>query len=241
MFYLKVFAKMWKMKALIVEDDPQTVEALELTFKLRWPEAEVLFVGRGIEAAPMVEKEAPDVVILDLGLPDMDGIEALKEIRAFSDVLVIILTARADSLSQVRGLELGADDYIAKPFDPLVLLARIKNALVHTRVLADQAGAPLVVGGIRIDFASRKASFQGKPLRLSPKEYGLLCHLARNAGRVVSHENILNAVWDEGYEQDVAILKTCIYRLRHKLTDAGAGPEIISSETGVGYKFVVPA
>jgi len=227
------------MKALIIEDEPQTIEALSLIFKLRWPEAQLVFTNRGAEAAPLVEKESPDVVILDLGLPDVDGIEVLKEIRAFSHVPIIIVTARGDSVSQVKGLELGADDYITKPFDPTVLLVRIKNALAHARITLDQTSAPLTVGGLTIDFANRQVSFQGKPLDLTPTEYRLLSHLARNAGRVLGHDNILRTVWGEGYES-TDILRTCIYQLRQKLTQAGANPEIISVERGAGYKFVVP-
>jgi len=229
------------MKALIVEDEPQTVEAVSLIFKLRWPEVEVLSTTSGSEAAPMVEKESPDVVILDLGLPDVDGIEVLKEIRAFSDVPIVIVTARGDSISQVKGLELGADDYVTKPFDPGLLLVRVKNAVAHARIPVNQAAAPFTAGNLIIDFANRRVSFQGKPLDLTPTEYRLLCHLARNAGRVLSHENILRAVWGEGYEGDLTILKSCIYRLRRKLAEAGADSEIISSEPGKGYKFFIPS
>lgn len=226
------------MKALIVEDDPQTIEAVSLIFKLRWHEVELLSTTKGSEAAPMVEKESPDVVILDLGLPDVDGMEVLKEIRAFSDVTVIIITARGDSVSQVKGLELGADDYITKPFDPGVLLVRVKNALAHTRIPLNQATAPFTTGNLIIDFANRQVSFQGKPLDLAPTEYRLLGHLARNAGRVLSHDNILRAVWGEGYES-TDVLRTCIYQLRQKLTHAGANPETIGVERGIGYKFIV--
>ena len=227
------------MKALIVEDEPQTIEAVSLIFKLRWPEVELLSTTRGSEAALMVEKESPDVVILDLGLPDVDGIEVLKEIRAFSDVPVIIVTARGDSISQVKGLELGADDYVTKPFDPGVLLVRVKNTLAHARIPLNQGTAPFAAGNLIIDFANRQVSFRGKLLYLTPTEYRLLCHLARNAGRVLSHDNILRAVWGEGYE-NTDILRSCIYQLRQKLTQAGANPGIISVERGVGYKFVVP-
>jgi len=125
------------VKALIVEDDPQTLEAILLIFKLRWPELEPLSTSQGSEAALIVEKEAPDIVILDLGLPDMSGLEALKEIRAFSDVPLVIITARDDPTSHIKGLELGADDYITKPFDPGILLARIKmsSLMLELRII----------------------------------------------------------------------------------------------------------
>ena len=228
------------MKALVVEDEAQTIEAISLIFKLRWPEVELLSTTKGSEAAPMVEKESPDVVILDLGLPDVDGTEVLKEIRAFSDVPIIILTARYDSISHIKGLELGADDYITKPFDPGVLLVRIKNTLTHTRTLLNQATDTFAAGSLVIDFASRHVSLYGKPLNLTSTEYKLFCHLARNVGRVLSHDNILKTVLGEEYTGELAVLKSHIYNLRRKLTQVGANSQIITSERGIGYKFIIP-
>jgi len=225
------------MKALVVEDDLQTIEAISLIFKLRWPEAELLSTTKGSEAALIAQKESLDVLILDLGLPDMDGIEALKEIRAFSDVPVVIVTARDDSISQVVGLELGANDYITKPFDSGVLLARVKNAVGKNRIPSKQTAAPFTAGNLTIDFASRQVSFLGKLVNnLTPIQYNLLCYLARNAGRVLNNKNILKAVWDKE-DEGTDVLRTCIYQLRRKLVEAGADPEIISSERGIGYKF----
>ena len=228
------------MKALIIEDDFETIEAVSLIFKLRWPEVEFLSTTKGSEAAPMVEKETPDIVVLDLGLPDVDGMEVLKEIRSFSNVPIIIVTARGDSTSQVKGLELGADDFITKPFDPGVLLARIKNVVTHSRIIVDQAAAPFTAGSLVIDFANRQVSFREKSLNLTPTEYKLLCHMARNSGRILSHENILRTVWSEGYEQDITVLKSCIYQLRRKLVEAGADSKIISAERGIGYRLNTP-
>jgi len=226
------------VKALIVEDDPQTLEAILLIFKLRWPELEPLSTSQGSEAALIVEKEAPDIVILDLGLPDMSGLEALKEIRAFSDVPLVIITARDDPTSHIKGLELGADDYITKPFDPGILLARIKNVLAHARAQNNQTSNTFERGGLVIHFDTREASFQGGQLNLTPTEYKLLCHLAKNAGRVLAHDNIVSAVWGEEYKGS-DVLKTAIYQLRQKLVKAGAKPEIITAERGVGYRFML--
>ncbi|MDY7019531.1 MAG: response regulator transcription factor [Chloroflexota bacterium] len=228
------------MKAFIVEDDLETTEAISLIFKLRWPEVEFFSTTKGSEVALMVEKETPDVIILDLGLPDIDGIEVLKEIREFSNVPIIIVTARGDSTSQVKGLELGADDYVAKPFDPAVLLARIKNVITHGRITLDQATAPFTTGSLVIDFSNHQVSLQGKPFNLTPTEYKLLCHMARNPGRVLRHENILRTVWGEGYEKDITVLKSCIHQLRRKLVEAGADPEIIGTERGIGYRLITP-
>ena len=227
------------MKALIIEDDLQTLEAISLIFKFRWPEAELSSATRGSEVLTMVREESPDVVILDLGLPDVDGIEVLKGIRAFSHVPVVIVTARSDSLSQIKGLELGANDYVTKPFDAGVLLARIKNALTTGPIPLDQPTAPFKTGSFIIDFDNRKISFRGKLLDLTPVQYRLLCHLIRNAGRVLSHENIWKTVWGEGHK-GTGVLRTYIYQLRRKLIEAGADPGIISSERGIGYKFIIP-
>ena len=227
------------MKALIVEDDLQTLEAISLIFKLRWPEAELLPATSGSEVLTMVRKESPDLVILDLGLPDVDGIEVLKEIRAVSRVPVVIVTARGDSLSQIKGFELGANDYITKPFDAGVLLARIKNVLTTGLIPDNQVTAPLQAGSFFIDFDNYQISFRGKLLKLTPVQYRLLCYLVRNAGRVLSHENISKAVWGRGHES-TGILRTYAYQLRCKLVEAGADSEIISSERGIGYKFVIP-
>lgn len=227
------------MKAVIIEDDLQTLEAISLIFKLRWPEAELSSTTRGSEVLTMIRKESPDIVILDLGLPDVDGIEVLKEIRAFSPVPVVIVTARGDSLSQIKGLELGANDYITKPFDAGVLLARIKNALTIDLAPLDQATAPFKTGSFIIDFDNRRISFRGVPLKLTPVQYKLLCYLVRNAGRVLSRENISKTVWGEEYRR-TGILRTYIYQIRRKLIAAGADPEIISSERGIGYKLIIP-
>lgn len=226
------------MKALIVEDNPQTLEAICLIFKLRWPEVELLSTDKGADAPLIVEKEAPDIVILDLRLPDTDGIEVLKEIRAFSDVPVVIVTAQDDATSQVKGLELGADDYIAKPFDPAVLLARIKNVLAHARKTGGNTSNQLEKGGLVIYFDTREVTFLGKPLSLTPTEYKLLSYLARNEGRVLTQDNIVSAVWGEEYRGS-DVLKTGIYQLRQKLTRAGAKPEIITAERGIGYRFIL--
>ncbi|MFC1934951.1 response regulator transcription factor [Chloroflexota bacterium] len=227
------------MKALVIEDNKNIVESVSLVFQLRWPEAEVAFAECGKKGIEMVESDSPDIVILDIGLPDMDGFEVLRRIRLFSDVPVVILTGRAvNEMDKIKGFEMRADDYVIKPFSPGEFLARVKNALAHTRISSREADVlPLAVNNLIIDFANHYVSFNGKPLNLTPNEYELLCYLAKNAGRVLSHEQILRVVWGEGYEE-TDVIKTCIYELRRKLSQAGANAGMITSERGYGYRFV---
>ncbi len=228
------------MKILIVEDDPQTIEAVGLIFKLKWPQAEAISTRKGSEAAAMVEKEKPDVVMLDLGLPDMSGLDVLKEIRTFSNVPVLIVTGHSDAVTQVKGLELGADDYVTKPFEPGVLLARIRNALRHGQAVTDVTQEiSLNNGNLKIDTQHHKVFKNGNPVALTPTEYNLLYQLVKNEGKVLTHQMLLSQVWgSDEYNPDV--VKKYIGRLREKLEDNPSNPVILLSEWGIGYKFVNP-
>ena len=230
------------MKTLIVEDDAQTVEAVSLIFKLRWPGAELISTDKGTEAATMVEEEHPDIVILDLGLPDMDGADVLKEIRVFSNVPVIIVTGRGDPTAQVKGLELGADDYITKPFEPGVLLARVKNALRHstTSETVSSDEETLVYSDLIIDFAKHQITRKGESITLTPTEYNLFYQLVKNEGRVLTHQTLLTKVWGEEYYSSPDLVKKYIRRLREKIEENPNNPMMLISEWGVGYKFVNP-
>lgn len=229
------------MKVLVVEDDIQTIEAISFVFKLRWPQVDCISTTRGSEAALMVEKESPDVVMLDLGLPDISGLEALKEIRAFSNVPVIIVTARSDPMSQVKGLELGADDYIDKPFEPGVLLARIKSILRRANMRETSGGEePLVYGDLVIEPSGHRVTRKGEPVALTSTEYNLLYQLVRNEGRVLTHQVLLNKVWGSDEYNSPDVVKKYIRRLREKLEDNPDDPVMLLSKWGVGYKFVTP-
>lgn len=228
------------MKILIVEDDPQTIEAVGLIFKLKWPQAEAISTRKGSEAAAMVEKEKPDVVMLDIGLPDMSGLDVLKEIRTFSNVPVLIVTGHSDAVTQVKGLELGADDYVTKPFEPGVLLARIRNALRHGQAVTDVTQEiSLNNGNLKIDTQHHKVFKNGNPVALTPTEYNLLYQLVKNEGKVLTRQMLLSQVWgSDEYNPDV--VKKYIGRLREKLEDNPSNPVILLSEWGIGYKFVNP-
>lgn len=227
------------MKILLVEDAAPVVESITLAFQLQWSDTELIVSHEGGPAAELVETEHPDVVLLDIGLPDTDGFEVLRQIRDFSDVPVIILTARDDVMDKVKGLELGADDYMTKPFDHLELLARIRALLRRLDMPAPRNRIPsLTVGDLEVDFTVREATFKGVRLELTPTEYKLLYHLVRNAGRVLTHETLLSRVWGSEYTDELDYLRVYIRRLRHKLQDDPAHPRYIETERGIGYRFI---
>ncbi len=227
------------MKALVIEDSEEVVELIRLCFKLRSPEVTMVATGLGQEGVELVETESPDIVILDLGLPDIDGFDVLRQIRQFSDVPIVILTVRDAEMDVVRGLEFEADDYIVKPFKCATFLARINNALRRASTLVPRSDSkPLLKGNLSIDLATRVVKVHEKPVRLSPKEFGLLYQLARNEGKVLSNSFLVEQVWGENYADATDYVKDYIYRLREKLGDDPANPRMIVSIRGWGYKFV---
>jgi two-component system KDP operon response regulator KdpE len=174
---------------------------------------------------------------LDVGLPEMSGFEVLKAIRLFSDVPVIMLTVRDDELSKVQGLELGADDYVTKPFSHLELLARVRAVLRRAQSLPLVHERPFVSGEIRVDFGRREVMVRDQVVALTGTEYRLLYHLVRNAGRVMTHEALLARAWGREYTDEISYLKSYINRLRNKLEQDPHHPEYILTEYGVGYWF----
>jgi len=226
------------MKVLVVDDEPDVIEVVNLCFGLRWAEAEVSAAKTGEEALKMIEQDRPDIVLLDIVLPGIDGFQVCQEIRSFSDVPIIMLSARDAEMDKVRGLEMGADDYITKPFSHLELLARVRAVMRRYQSQLPAVGEVFESGDLRIDYASRQVMVRGKPVRLTPTEYSLLFHLSRNAGRVLPHHTLLAKVWGREYTDEIDYLKVYIRRLRQKLE---GDPETIGrivSERGVGYKFV---
>jgi len=229
------------MKVLIIEDDSEIVEAVSLCFQLRWSGATVISATQGAKGLDLVETETPDLVVLDIGLPDMDGFKVLREIRQFSQVPVIMLTVRGEDTDVAKGLELGADDYITKPFSHIELLARVQAVLRRAQgvsVTGDER--PFVSGKLSVDFASRTVKINGQPIKLTFTEYRLLYYLIKNEGRLLTHENLLNKVWGEGYTEARDLLRVHIQHLRQKLGDSAESPKIIVTEHGMGYKFVRP-
>jgi DNA-binding response OmpR family regulator len=228
------------MKVLVVDDDPDIVEAVSICFALRWPDAEVVEAPDGETAVAKFDSETPDVVILDLGLPDMNGLDVCTRIRERSQVPILILTARGGEMNKVRGLELGADDYITKPFSHLELLARIKAVLRRAALSPLGANeAPFEHGSFRFDFAAHRIYWQGQQVQLTPTEYNLLYHLAKNYPNVVQHKTLLAKVWGHEYVDETDYLKVHVQRIRSKFAQVSPGVDPIANERGVGYRLSV--
>ncbi len=231
------------MRVLLIEDNTEIIETVSITLKLRWPEVTLISSFLGKEGIELAKKELPEIVLLDLGLPDIDGFQVLQSIRDFSDVPVVILSVRGEEADKIRGLELGADDYIVKPFSPGELLARLKALLRRSQMLETSEGVdsklstPSIKGKLRIDFTSQEVSIGDKLLRLGPREFDLLKCLVTNEGKVVSNQTLLEMVFPEN-KDDVRFLEVYMSKLRDKLELSPDNPEMLLNEGGMGYKFV---
>lgn len=222
-------------RILVVDDEPQIQRFLKPA--LTAAGYDVLEAMTGAEALKAAATTAPDLVILDLGLPDMDGKEVIANLRGWSQVPIIILSARDRESEKIAALDLGADDYIEKPFGIGELTARIRTALRH-RIQMEGGQTQLSADGVSIDTIKRVVTKDGEPVRLTPKEYDLLVMLAHHAGRVVTHKTLLTSVWGVAHGEDLHYLRVFIGQLRGKIERDPADPKIIRTEPGVGYRFV---
>lgn len=226
------------MRILVIEDSQEIVDTIALCFELRWPGVEVISTPFGKEGLDLVENKTPDLIVLDLGLPDMDGFDVLTEIRSHSYIPVIIVTVRGEEIDKIRGLELGADDYVTKPFSHVELLARIQAVLRRTStqpIKEDQKS--FNDNRVKMDFNKRTITIEGQPINLTPTEYNLLSYLAINAGTTLTHRALLEKVWGEEYIDSPDYLKVYIQRLRNKIEKDPSNPNLILSQRGVGYKL----
>jgi DNA-binding response OmpR family regulator len=229
------------MKILIVDDDPQILDAVTIGFQLQWQDCQVVTATDGESGLQRFYEHDPDVVVLDVTMPGKNGFEVLQEIRRVSDVPVIMLTARGEEMEQVRGLELGADDYVVKPFSHMALLARVKAVLRRAELPPPVRALPdFVAGDLAINFQNQQITLKGEPVKLTPVEYKLLYHLVRNAGRLMPHQALLDRVWGPEYGATPDYLKVFISRLRAKIEPDNGGPRYIENERGLGYRFVRP-
>jgi two-component system, OmpR family, KDP operon response regulator KdpE len=227
------------MKVLIIDDDPDILDVVSLCFEVRWPDATVLIAADGATGLKTFEEEGADLVILDLGLPDMDGVEVGRRLQEISDdALIIILSVRDQRRDIVRGLEMGTDDYITKPFDQMELLARAQAVLRRGRRLSDEEENVFNGGDLAINFRQREVRLRGELVRLTPTEYSLFYQLATNPGKPMTQRELLTKVWGQEYVDAVDYLKAHIQHLRRKLDDNPVDPRIIATERGIGYKFV---
>lgn len=223
-------------KILIVEDDAHIRRLLRATMQ-RAGHA-VAEAADARQALALLDIEKPDVVLLDLGLPDRDGLELIGPFRQRSTAIILVVSARDDSTEKVAALDLGADDYLTKPFDTEELLARIRAALRHQRADgAGEEGAVIETGDIRIDLDRRRVERGGDEVHLTPKEYGVLAQLARRPDRVISHAQLLKAVWGPAQEERVEYLRIAVRGLRQKLEADPSRPQIIVNELAVGYRL----
>lgn len=222
-------------KILVIDDEPDVTRAVSLTITLQEPTWEVLTAHDGDTGLELLDKYSPDLVLLDLQMPGMHGFDVLSQIRLFSDVPVIILTVRDDELDKVRGLQLGADDYVVKPFGHLELVARIHSVLRRVVGYPGPSEPPFVLGDLRIEWDQHRVFLRGQAVRLTTTEYRLLELLARNAGRIVPNEMLLTRIWGVEAVDETGYLKTYIHRLRTKLEDDPARPRYLLTEWGTGY------
>ena len=221
-------------RILVIDDEPQIHRFLGPALDAAG--FEPARADSATEGLREIARKAPDVVVLDLGLPDLDGKQALVKARAFYKGPIIILSARDRETEKIDALDLGADDYVEKPFGVGELLARIRAALRHR--LQDVGAEPLVtVGDLLIDLVNRRVTRSGVPIRLSPREYDLLAQLVQGAGKVVTHRQLLTAVWGPAHEQDVQYLRVFVGQLRQKIETDPASPVLITTEPSVGYRW----
>ncbi len=220
---------------LVVEDEPVVREVV--VKYLRREGYRTLEAGDGETACELVEREQPDLVVLDLMLPGTDGLGVCRWIRSRSEVPVIMLTARGEEADRIVGLELGADDYVTKPFSPRELAARVKTVLRRARQ-PDLREARLVFDGLEIDASTREVTKAGRPLRLTAKEFDLLWFLASHPRQVFSRDQLMDRVW--GYEAalDTGTVTVHVRRLREKIEDNPSRPKLLETVWGVGYRFV---
>ena len=220
---------------LLVEDDPALRRALRTTLRSRG--FEVLEAATGETAIVTAADGRPDVMILDLGLPDLDGVDVLRRVRTFSDIPVIVLTARDEPSEKVRSLDAGADDYVTKPFDTEELLARIRAAL-RRMPRAEAQPAVIRIADLEIDLARRLVTRGDEPIHLTRTELTLLEQLARHPGKLLTQEYLLREVWGPGYGTESNYLRVYVGQLRKKLGDDATRPRLILTEPGIGYRWI---
>lgn len=228
------------MKLLLVDDDAEIRASVRLGFELQWQDVEFLEAATGEEGLRLVEEARPDLVLLDVGLPDRDGYAVLGEIRAFTAVPVIMLTARDEPIDRVRGLESGADDHVGKPFDHLELMARVRAVLRRLDLKAPPGRvATYRNGDLEVDVPAREVRVAGRRVRLSATEWRVLELLVANAGWVVPHGRLVARVWGRDDATELDALRVFVRRLRRKLNDDAREPRYIETVRGLGYRLLV--
>ena len=223
-----------KTNVLVVDDEAAILRFLKPALDANG--YEMATAGSVAEATTRIAADSPDIVLLDLGLPDGDGKDVLRRAREWSDVPIIVLSARERETEKIEALDLGADDYVNKPFNVGELLARMRTALRHR--MQRKAETPVLrVGDLEVDSVRHRATRAGDEIKLTPKEFELLSFLAKHAGRVVTHKQILTAVWGPAHTEDTQYLRVYVGQLRQKIEEHADDPRIILTEPGIGYRI----
>ncbi len=226
------------MRVLVIEDDQAIIETITLTFHVGWPEVELISTRLGQEGVELVESRSPDVIILDLGLPDISGFDVIKQVRLFSAVPILVLTQNEEEKAIVKALEWGADEYIIKPFRQMELLARIKS------LIRRQQGVPGIavdkLGPFTFNPAKYHIKYKNKTITLTRTEFLIFYQLALNHGKVVSNECLAGHIWEAAYPGAVEALRVYIHHLRQKLEADPNQPRLILNQPGVGYLLMMP-
>jgi two-component system KDP operon response regulator KdpE len=222
-------------RVLVVDDEPQIRRALRTSLEAHGYEVQA--VGTGEEAVIGAAEIAPELMLLDLGLPDLDGTEVIRRVRGFTELPIIVLSVRDAQHDKVAALDAGADDYVTKPFSMEELLARARAAM--RRAQPGEPPAPSMrFGALAVDVGRRLVTLDGDPLRLTPTEYQLLEAFVTNAGKLLTHQWLLRKVWGQGYGTETTYLRTYVRALRKKLGDDAQSPQLITTEPGVGYRWI---
>lgn len=225
------------MRILVVDDEQRMIDFIRMNLELEG--FQVFQATNGIEALDQVRKHIPDLTILDIMMPQIDGFEVLRMLREFSNVPVIMLTAKGEEEDKVRGLELGADDYVTKPFGARELVSRVKAVLRRSQSVVEPGEAVITIDDrLSVDFNRREVIVEGERIKLRPTEYRLLYHLIENAGWTVPHEQLLAKVWGYEYRDETHYVRLYINYLREKIEEDPSNPKYILTERGIGYRFV---
>ena len=222
---------------LVVEDEATIRRALEINLSAHG--YRVVLAADGVEALQLAGRQHPDLVLLDLGLPGLDGIEVIEGLRGWTSVPIVVLSARDSEEAKVRALDLGADDYVTKPFGVEEVLARVRAALRRTAPPADEDPV-IIAGDLHIDLVDKRVLRDGEEVHLTPTEWRLLEHLVRHRGRLVGQTELLKAVWGPEYHDETNYLRVFTAQLRKKLEPDPARPRMLITEPGMGHRFVVP-
>jgi len=223
---------------LVIDDEPQILRALKTILRER--DFRVTTAGTGEEGLALAAAEPPDLVVLDLSLPKMDGIEVCARLREWTQLPILVLSVRGGERDKVAALDVGADDYLTKPFGIEELLARIRVGLRHAALAKGSPSVVISSGPVVIDLSNRQVTRDGAAVRLTPTEYRLLAYLAGHAGRMLTHQTLLANVWGDEYRGHTEYLRVYMRQLRKKLEPDPDDPQILLTEPGIGYRFVTP-